>query len=171
MSLLIYGANGYTGELCARRAAAEGLPAVLAGRRADVVGALAAELGRPHLAFALDRPAAVDAALTGITVVLNCAGPFSRTAAQLVGACLRAKAHYLDITGELAVLEGPRRRDHPPARRGVRRGPVRLPRRARQAPLALGHPSDPRLSGGRAHVARDSHDGHRECRRWRHGSS
>jgi short subunit dehydrogenase-like uncharacterized protein len=105
MSLLIYGANGYTGELCARRATAEGLPAVLAGRRADAVQALADELGRPHLAFALDRPAAVDAALTGVTAVLNCAGPFSRTAAPLVAACLRAKAHYLDITGELAVLE------------------------------------------------------------------
>ena len=111
MSLLIYGANGYTGELCARRAAAEGLPAVLAGRRADAVRALAVELGRPHLAFALDRPAAVDAALTGVTVVLNCAGPFSRTAAQLVAACLRAKVHYLDITGELAVLEGIAGRD------------------------------------------------------------
>ena len=105
MSLLIYGANGYTGELCARRADAEGLPAVLAGRRADVVRALAAELGRPHLAFPLDQPAAVDAALTGVTAVLNCAGPFSRTSAQLVAACLRARAHYLDITGELAVLE------------------------------------------------------------------
>ena len=44
-------------------------------------------------------------------VVLNCAGPFSRTAAQLVAACLRAKVHYLDITGELAVLEGMAGRD------------------------------------------------------------
>jgi short subunit dehydrogenase-like uncharacterized protein len=30
--LVIYGANGYTGELIARRAAAEGVAAVLAGR-------------------------------------------------------------------------------------------------------------------------------------------
>ncbi|HSY41621.1 MAG TPA: saccharopine dehydrogenase NADP-binding domain-containing protein, partial [Polyangia bacterium] len=119
MSLLIYGANGYTGELCARRAAAEGLPTVLAGRRADVVQALATELGRPHLAFALDRPAAVDAALAGVTAVLNCAGPFSRTAAQLVAACLRAKAHYLDITGELDVLEKMAGRDEEARAAGI----------------------------------------------------
>jgi short subunit dehydrogenase-like uncharacterized protein len=113
MSLLIYGANGYTGELIARRATAQGLPTVLAGRRADPVGALAAELGRPHLAFALDPSpsSAIDAALTGIRVVLNCAGPFSRTAAHLLAACLRAKAYYLDITGEIGVLEAMAGRD------------------------------------------------------------
>src|ERR1035438_10420244 len=105
MSLLIYGANGYTGELIARRAAAQGLPVVLAGRSAGSIGALAAELGRQERVFALDRPEAVDAALAGIRVVLNAAGPFSRTAAPLVKACLRARVHYLDITGELGVLE------------------------------------------------------------------
>jgi short subunit dehydrogenase-like uncharacterized protein len=105
VALLIYGANGYTGELVARRAAAAGMPVVLAGRNARAVAALAAELGRDHRAFALDDATALDRALAGMTVVLNCAGPFSRTAAPLVAACLRARAHYLDITGEIAVLE------------------------------------------------------------------
>ncbi len=105
MSLLVYGANGYTGELIARRGAAFTVPMVLAGRNARAVTALAAELGRDHRAFALDDAAGVDRALSGITVVLNCAGPFSRTAAPLAAACLRARAHYLDITGEIAVLE------------------------------------------------------------------
>ncbi|HXU00258.1 MAG TPA: saccharopine dehydrogenase NADP-binding domain-containing protein [Polyangia bacterium] len=105
MALLIYGANGYTGELVARRAAAAGTRAVLAGRNAHAVATLAAELGRDHRAVALDDAAALDRALSGMTVVLNCAGPFSRTAAPLVAACLRARAHYLDITGEIAVLE------------------------------------------------------------------
>jgi short subunit dehydrogenase-like uncharacterized protein len=111
MALLVYGANGYTGELIARRAAAVGVPAVLAGRNAGAVAALAAELGREHRAFALDDDAALDRVLSGITVVLNCAGPFSRTAAPLVTACLRARAHYLDITGEIAVLEALATRD------------------------------------------------------------
>jgi short subunit dehydrogenase-like uncharacterized protein len=44
-------------------------------------------------------------------VVLNCAGPFSRTAAALVDGCVRARAHYLDITGEIAVFEALARRD------------------------------------------------------------
>jgi short subunit dehydrogenase-like uncharacterized protein len=91
MALLVYGANGYTGGLIARRAAATGVPAVLAGRNGDAVAALAAELGRDHRVFALDDAPAVERALSGITVVLNCAGPFSRTAAPLVKACLRAR--------------------------------------------------------------------------------
>jgi short subunit dehydrogenase-like uncharacterized protein len=111
MALLIYGANGYTGELVARRAAALGVPAVLGGRNGGEIRALAAELGREHRVFALDDGAAVDRALAGVTVVLNCAGPFSRTAAPLIDACLRARAHYLDITGELAVLEAIAGRD------------------------------------------------------------
>jgi short subunit dehydrogenase-like uncharacterized protein len=111
MALLIYGANGYTGELIARRAATAGVPAVLAGRNESAVATLAAELGRDHRAFALDDDDALDRALDGIAVVLNCAGPFSRTAAPLVAACLRAGAHYLDITGEIAVLEALAARD------------------------------------------------------------
>jgi short subunit dehydrogenase-like uncharacterized protein len=35
----------------------------------------------------------------------NCAGPFSRTADAVAEACLRRRAHYLDITGEMAVFE------------------------------------------------------------------
>src|SRR4051794_20260062 len=111
MSLLIYGATGYTGELIARRAVACGLPAIPAGRRGDVLDRLAAELDRPCRVFALDQPSSIDAALAGVTVVLNCAGPFSRTAAPLVEACLRARAHYLDITGEIPVLESMAARD------------------------------------------------------------
>jgi short subunit dehydrogenase-like uncharacterized protein len=111
MALLIYGANGYTGALIARRAAAQGVEAILAGRDAPAVGALAAELKQPHRAFALGDAAALAAGLRGARVVLNCAGPFSRTAGPVVDACLRARAHYLDITGEVAVLEAVAGRD------------------------------------------------------------
>ena len=109
--LLIYGANGYTGELVARRAAQEGVPAVLAGRNGDGIRNLAGELRREQRTFVVDDVAAVDRALAGVTVVLNCAGPFSRTARPLVDGCLRARAHYLDITGEIDVFEALARRD------------------------------------------------------------
>ena len=111
MSLLIYGANGYTGVLIARRAADRGLPAILAGRRAAALEPLAAQLGRPFRAFALDQPASIDPGLAGVSVVLNCAGPFSRTAGPLVEACLRSRVHYLDITGEIGVIEAMAARD------------------------------------------------------------
>jgi short subunit dehydrogenase-like uncharacterized protein len=109
--LLIYGANGYTGELVARRAVARGLRPVLAGRSAEAVGALARELGLSHLAVGLDDPAALGRALAGRAAVLHCAGPFSRTSRPMAEACLRAGAHYLDITGEIAVFEALHRRD------------------------------------------------------------
>lgn len=43
--------------------------------------------------------------LEGHALVLNCAGPFSATAEPMMQACIAAKAHYLDITGEIAVFE------------------------------------------------------------------
>ncbi len=103
--LLIYGANGYTGELISRAAVAAGLAPVLAGRSAGPVGALAAELGCEARVFTLEDPATVAAALAGADVVLHCAGPFSATAAPMIDGCLAAGAHYLDITGEVAVFE------------------------------------------------------------------
>lgn len=105
MQWMIYGANGYTGELIAREAHARGLQPVLAGRSAQRIRPLAAELGLPHLAFDLADAAAAARAVQGHGLVLNCAGPFSATAAPMIEACLAARAHYLDITGEIAVFE------------------------------------------------------------------
>ena len=100
MTWMLYGANGYTGELAAREAARRGLKPILAGRNAEAVGALASELGLPHRAFPLDQPQ-----LDGVSAVLHCAGPFVRTSRPMVEACLAAGAHYLDITGEITVFE------------------------------------------------------------------
>ena len=110
-SLLVYGANGYTGELIARRAVERGLRPVLAGRSAAPVARLAVELGLPHRVSPIDDAAAVDAGLDGIGVVLHCAGPFSRTSRPMADGCLRRGAHYLDITGEGAVFAALASRD------------------------------------------------------------
>src|SRR5436305_15188118 len=101
---MIYGANGYTGELAAREAVARGLRPVLAGRNARAVAELALELGLDSRAFALDDPAAAAHGVAGMAAVLHCAGPFVRTSRPMVDACLAAGAHYLDITGEIAVF-------------------------------------------------------------------
>ncbi|WP_028079870.1 saccharopine dehydrogenase family protein [Solimonas soli] len=104
MQWMIYGANGYTGELIAREALKRGQRPVLAGRSADKLAALAAELGLESRAFGLDDESALRKGLAGIELVLHCAGPFSATSAPMIEACLEAKAHYLDITGEIAVF-------------------------------------------------------------------
>jgi short subunit dehydrogenase-like uncharacterized protein len=105
---LIYGATGYTGELIAREAVLRGQRPVLAGRNSEAVERLAGELGLPSRVFALGDAAAVARGLAGpprIAAVLHCAGPFVHTSAPMVAACLAARAHYLDITGEIPVFE------------------------------------------------------------------
>ena len=121
MSLLIYGAYGYTGELIARRARQKNVETevLLGGRSAAKVKALAAELGFEARAFGLDSAAEVEQGLTGVKAVLHCAGPFVHTALPMVDACLKMGVHYLDITGEIPVLEAIAGRDEQAKRRGV----------------------------------------------------
>ena len=102
---MIYGANGYTGELIARDAVRRGMTPTLAGRTASKLEPLAKSLGLPFKAFALDDPATIQRGIDGMTLVLHCAGPFSKTAAPMMAACLKQRAHYLDITGEIDVFE------------------------------------------------------------------
>lgn len=104
-TFLIYGANGYTGELITRYAVNRGMKPVLAGRNAIAVEALAKKHHLDYRVFSLDEKERLDAALQEVDMVLHCAGPFSITSRQMVEACLRNKKHYTDITGEIAVFE------------------------------------------------------------------
>ena len=102
---MLYGANGYTGRLIAREAARRHLKPIVAGRSQGKVAPLAIELGLDARVFDLADKAQVTAELKGMKLVLNCAGPFSATSAPMIAACLQAGTHYLDITGEIDVLE------------------------------------------------------------------
>jgi len=103
--LLLYGANGYTGRLIAEAALRKGIRPVLAGRRAEAVEPLAKTLGCGSLCFPLTDPALVTRMLEPFDALLLAAGPFSKTSAVALEACLRAKTSYLDITGEIDVFE------------------------------------------------------------------
>src|SRR5262245_11414450 len=104
-SWLLYGANGYTGELIAREAVRRGMRPILAGRSKQKIGKLAAELGCPSAVFELDDHTALVSSLENVAAVLHCAGPFSATARSMMQACLASHVHYLDITGEIDVFE------------------------------------------------------------------
>ena len=104
-NFLIYGANGYTGELITRFAVERGLRPIVAGRNAAAIKALGEKHGLEYRVFSLDETAALDAALQEVDMVLHCAGPFSITSRPMGEACLRNKKHYTDITGEIAVFE------------------------------------------------------------------
>ncbi|MCG8317009.1 MAG: saccharopine dehydrogenase NADP-binding domain-containing protein [Pseudomonadales bacterium] len=105
MNWMIYGANGYTGELIARAAVKRGLKPTLAGRNRTRVESLAQELGLKALIFGLDQSHQVAKAIEGQHLVMHCAGPFSATSRPMMEGCIKAGAHYLDITGEIDVFE------------------------------------------------------------------
>jgi len=104
-SFLLYGANGYTGRLITEMASQYNLIPVIAGRNEVQIRALAAQFGLPYRVFDLGQKEELARALEEVPLVLNCAGPFGKTAKQLIEACLAAQKHYLDITGEVPVLE------------------------------------------------------------------
>lgn len=104
-TFLIYGANGYTGELITRMAVERGMRPTVAGRNEAAIRALAEKHGLEHRVFSLEETEKLDAALNDVAMVLHCAGPFSLTSRQMGEACLRTGTHYTDITGEIAVFE------------------------------------------------------------------
>ena len=95
---LIYGANGYTAELIIELALREGAKPILAGRSAQKLAPLAKRHGLTYRVFGLDDPGVVAKNLTGVAVVLNCAGPFSRTARAMAAGCIAAGVHYLIVS-------------------------------------------------------------------------
>lgn len=116
---LLYGAYGFTGRLIARRAVEAGLSPLVAGRDPSRTRRLARALGLEHVAFGLDDDDALRRALGRCAVVLNAAGPFVHTFRPVVEACLATGTHYLDITGEVEVLERLHRLDAPARAAGI----------------------------------------------------
>ncbi len=118
-TFLLYGANGYTGELITRYSVERGMQPILAGRNAIAIEALAKKHHLDYKVFSLDETERVDAALSEVDVVLHCAGPFSITSRPMVEACLRTGTHYTDITGEIAVFEAAAAMDEQARKAGV----------------------------------------------------
>jgi len=102
---MIYGANGYTGRLVVEEAVKRGHRPLLAGRSAERVAPLAEKYGLDWTAFPLDDESALRRAVAGVGLVFHAAGPFVHTARPMRSACLATGAHYLDITGEIPVLQ------------------------------------------------------------------
>lgn len=106
---MLYGATGYTGRLVADLAVSRGLRPILAGR-GPAVETLASRLRLPARLVDLRDAAGLARAVAGCRVVAHCAGPFSATSRPMIDACLAAGAGYVDITGEIDVLEAAERR-------------------------------------------------------------
>ena len=88
-------------------AAKRGLSPILAGRSETKLQLLAEQLGLEYSVFNLDSLDTVIKALQAakVELVLHTAGPFINTSDVMIQACLAVGAHYLDITGEVAVYQ------------------------------------------------------------------
>lgn len=104
--VVVYGASGYTGRLVCEYLREYNIPFIAAGRSKDKLDeAMQSHVpGIETASYEVVEVAHTREALTalfdGASVVLNTVGPFARFGHEVVQACLAAKCHYTDTTGE-----------------------------------------------------------------------
>jgi short subunit dehydrogenase-like uncharacterized protein len=104
--IILFGATGYTGRLTADALIERGERPVLAGRSAERLERMAAELGgglETAVADVADPPS-VRALLEPGDVMLATVGPFARWGDPAAEAAIEVGAHYVDSTGEPAFI-------------------------------------------------------------------
>ena len=106
VTVVLYGATGYTGVLVTDELVRRGAPFVLAGRDRKKLERVTAERGRDaSIAVAtLDDPESLRRVFADARVVINCAGPFTVAGTAVVRAAIDTGTHYLDSTGEQAYM-------------------------------------------------------------------
>ena len=117
--IVLFGATGYTGRLTAEALLGRGVHPVLAGRSAERLESLAAELD-PKLEVAVAdsaRPESIAALLERGDVLITTVGPFARFGEPALQAAIAARATYLDSTGEPAFVRTVFERFGPAAKR------------------------------------------------------
>ncbi len=103
--LILYGATGFVGQQAVAYLAqhAAGLRWAIAGRSLAKLEASRVAADAPDapiiVADAQDASALADLAAQ-TRVMLSCAGPYALHGSKLLAACVSAKTHYCDITGE-----------------------------------------------------------------------
>src|SRR5262245_45207337 len=96
----VYGATGTLGRLVTARFDCAGARTVLIGRNQSALSHLSSPgLPRPTAVAAIDDPAALERALDGCHVLVNCA-PADAGGERLVRAALDEGIHYVDAAGE-----------------------------------------------------------------------
>ena len=104
--VVVYGASGYTGRLVCEYLREYGIPFIAAGRSGEKIHAAmksnvaGIETADYEVVEVIHTTEALTELFRGASVVLNTVGPFSKYGAEVVQACLAAKCHYTDTTGE-----------------------------------------------------------------------
>jgi NAD(P)-dependent dehydrogenase (short-subunit alcohol dehydrogenase family) len=101
-TVAVFGAYGHTGRFVVAQLRERGFVPVLSGRDSGKLRALAASYpGLDARPASVDDAASLDRALSGTSAVINCAGPFTTTAAPVIEAALRAGIPYVDVAAEI----------------------------------------------------------------------
>ncbi len=112
--VVVYGATGFTGGLVAEYLAkVPGLRWALAGRDAAKLGRVRDRIAKndnalaslPLITASAEDPASLAAMAARTRVVLTTVGPYARHGEPLVRACVDARTHYVDLTGEPAFVD------------------------------------------------------------------
>jgi hypothetical protein len=99
-TVAVVGAAGHTGKFVVAELARRGIGVIATGRDAGRLARAGFPASVTQRVTRVDDAAALDAAIAGAQVVVNCAGPFMDTADAVAGAAVRAKAHYIDVSAE-----------------------------------------------------------------------
>jgi len=125
IDIVIYGATGFTGQLCVKYFQSQGLEIkwAIAGRNLEKLQAVSKNLA-PDIEILVadsDDEAGLNDICSRSKVVLSTAGPFHRYGSKLVKACVENGSHYVDITGENFWVKGLIENHHEEAlRKGIR---------------------------------------------------
>jgi short subunit dehydrogenase-like uncharacterized protein len=92
---------GYTGRMASAHSKSIGLDFAVAGRTETKLKDLTSRLGVSYYVFDLNDNVILDSILKDTVVILNCAGPYIRTAKPLMEACIRNDTYYLDISAKI----------------------------------------------------------------------
>jgi hypothetical protein len=104
--VVVYGASGYTGRLVCEYLREYNIPFIAAGRNADKIQAAmqsnvaGIETASYEVVEVIHTTEALTELFKGASVVLNTVGPFTKWGGEVVEACLAARCHYTDTTGE-----------------------------------------------------------------------
>ncbi len=125
IDIVIYGATGFTGQLCLKYFQSLDLDIkwAIAGRNLVKLGNVANKFSTnvEILVADSDDEKALKDICSRSKVVLSTAGPFHRYGSKLVAACIENDTHYVDITGENFWVKGLIEKHHiEAARRGLR---------------------------------------------------
>lgn len=104
LDIVVYGATGFTGKLCAKYLSENSVDLnwAIAGRNKEKLEELKKELSLDvdiFIAKSNDEKA-LDNITKNTKVVLSTAGPFHRYSSNLVKSCVKNSSDYVDITGE-----------------------------------------------------------------------